>query len=145
MRKSYLLVWLGTVLLVGFFWIYFPTLSRYRDLKIQEEKITHELKDLTTKINSLKEERALLKNDVEYLEKVIRKELGLVKPGEMVYKFVEEEPKKETPVPPPAEALPEKSSTPESISQTNVEGSIAAPASTIDERAKDVYPRQETR
>lgn len=73
-----------------FFWGYFPTLSHYRELKFQEEEIDKKIEELDLKIQALEEERNLLKNDVEYLEKVIRGELGLVKPGEIVYKFVED-------------------------------------------------------
>ncbi len=92
MRKSFFLLWIGIVALLLFFWIYFPTLSKYRDLKIQEENIQKEIDSLDAKIKDLKEERGLLKNDEEYLEKVIRDELGLVRPGEVVYKFVEDKP-----------------------------------------------------
>ena len=100
MRKSVIFLWLGLAILVGFFWVYFPALSHYRDLKLDEERISKELTDLDSKIQVLQEERDLLKNDVAYLEKVIREELGLVKPGEIVYKFVPEEAKKTEPSPP---------------------------------------------
>lgn len=88
MRKSFLFLWLAIAILLLFFWIYFPSLSRYRDLKIQQEEIEQQVKTLETKIQTMAEERHLLKHDTEYLEKVIRDELGLVKPGEIVYKFV---------------------------------------------------------
>lgn len=90
MKKSFILLWVGVAALLIFFWVYFPGVSRYRDLKIQEEALQDEVEDLNTKIKALTDERNLLKNDVTYLEKVIREELGLVKPGEIVYKFVNE-------------------------------------------------------
>ena len=128
MRKSYLLIWAGIASLIIFFWLYFPTLSRYQDLKIEEDRITRQLKELDAKIKDLEEERHLLKNDMEYLEKVIRKELGLVKPGEIVYKLVPEE---ETPAaPPPAVSAappPPQNSEPPLL------------------ESKPVYPRRETR
>jgi len=71
-----------------FFWIYFPSWSRYRELKIEEEHLKTRLDEVNLKIESLTEEKDLLKNDLEYLERVIRDELGLVKPGELVYQFV---------------------------------------------------------
>ncbi len=142
MRKSYLLIWAGIALLIGFFWFYFPTLSRYQDLKIEEDRITRELADLDAKIKALQEERHLLKNDMEYLEKVIRRELGLVKPGEIVYKLVPEEEAKtpekeklqESPASPKTEPPPVPSANPPSSDSKPplVEG---AP----------VYPRRETR
>ena len=102
MRKSYLFI-LGMIALIFIvFGVYFPTLTRYRNLKTQEEEMDVKIKALDEKIKSLAEERDLLKHDRDYLEKVIRKELGLVKPGEIVYKFVTEpfkkQPKAKTPV-----------------------------------------------
>ncbi len=96
MKKNFTFIWITLAVLFFLFWFYFPTLSKYRDLKEEEERISAELAALDGKITKLTEERDLLKNDVAYLEKVIREELGLVKPGEIVYKFVPEEQPSET-------------------------------------------------
>ena len=88
MRKSFLFLILFMAVLAVFFWVYFPALSRYRELKIQEEKLTHDISDLDGRIETLLEERKLLQNDLNYLEKVIREEMGLVKPGEIIYKMI---------------------------------------------------------
>jgi cell division protein FtsB len=106
MRKPLLFLLIALIVLLGFFWIYFPAISRYRELKIQEEKITHDITDLDQRIEGLIEERRLLKNDLNYLEKVIREELGLVKPGEIIYKMIPEAAKK------PGEALEPSAETP---------------------------------
>lgn len=95
MRKPFVFLWFFFVIGVIFYWIYLPVLTRYRDLKFEEEKIVRELDELNRKIIVLEEEKNLLKNDMTYLEKVIRDELGLVKPGETVYKFVVEKPKED--------------------------------------------------
>lgn len=92
MRRSYVLFWISALALIIFFWVYFPTLSRYRELKIQEETISDEIQSLDEKTRELTEERDLLKNDPAYVEKIIREEMGLVRPGEVVYKFVTESP-----------------------------------------------------
>ena len=54
------------------------------------------LKKLEAEITELKEQNALLqkqfalaKYDLPYLERVARKELGLIKPGEIEYRFVD--------------------------------------------------------
>ncbi|MBP9865530.1 MAG: septum formation initiator family protein [Candidatus Omnitrophica bacterium] len=107
MRKPLLFLLIALIVLLVFFWIYFPAISRYRELKIQEDKITRDITDLDQRIEGLLEERRLLKNDLNYLEKVIREELGLVKPGEIIYKMIPEAAKKtgeETA--PPAETPP---------------------------------------
>ncbi|MFZ5801538.1 MAG: FtsB family cell division protein [Candidatus Omnitrophota bacterium] len=80
------------VLIALVIWVYLPPLTRYRDLKQEEERILRQIAALDKKIESLEEERDLLKNDVHYIEKVIREELGLVKPGEIVYRFVTQKP-----------------------------------------------------
>lgn len=92
MKKPFLFLCLFVGAAVLFSWIYLPALSRYQDLKTRQEGIDIQSKNLQTKVKDIREERDLLKNDVGYLEKVIREELGLVKPGEIVYKFVAEKP-----------------------------------------------------
>ena len=61
-------------------------------MKSEQEELQKKLADLDKKMEGLVEEKKLLETDPEYLEKVVRQELGLVKPGEVVYKFVEEPP-----------------------------------------------------
>ena len=92
MKKPFLFLWLVAGAAVLFSWIYLPAISRYQDLKTRQEGIEIQTKNLQAKLKDIREERDLLKNDAGYLEKVIREELGLVKPGEIVYKFVEEKP-----------------------------------------------------
>lgn len=110
MRKSVVILLIFALVLFVFFWVYFPALSRYRELKIQEEKITREISDLDQRIEALLEERRLLQNDLNYLEKVIREELGLVKPGEIIYKMIPEPAKK--PVVEPAAPVEENAEAP---------------------------------
>jgi cell division protein FtsB len=87
---KFLLLIFGGILL--FSWLYLPSLTKYRDLKLKQEELDKQIEKLTEQITEIREERDLLKNDVEYLEKVIRDEMGLVKPGEIVYKFVQDAP-----------------------------------------------------
>ena len=90
MRKIFGGFWFFVVLLVLFF-LYFPTLSKYLELKRHEEKLNLEMTDLKSKIEELKKEADLIKNDPAHFEQVVREELGLVKPGEVVYKIVPQE------------------------------------------------------
>ena len=90
MRKPFVILWVGIALSILFVWIYFPLFSRYRELKTQEESLERQIVEINVRIQELVEERNLLRNDIAYLENVIRRELGLVKPGESVYKFVTE-------------------------------------------------------
>jgi len=129
MRKPLLFLLIALILLLGFFWIYFPAISRYRELKIQEEKITHDISDLDQRIEGLLEERRLLKNDLNYLEKVIREELGLVKPGEIIYKMIPEAAKKPgEEATPPAETTPATPATAEAAAAAALSAPPALPA-----------------
>lgn len=71
--------------------IYLPGLTQYLKLKRTETDLTAEISRLNREIEKLKQEERLLKTDVTHLERVMREELGLVKPGETVIKVVEEE------------------------------------------------------
>lgn len=90
MKKRSLYFFIAIVSIAALAAIYLPSLSRYRELKIEEEHLSRNMKELASKITKLEEERDLLKNDVRYLERVIREEMGLVRPGESVYKIVEQ-------------------------------------------------------
>ena len=69
-------------------WIYLPSFSRYHELKQEEERLSRRIGELDSQIKLLTDEKYLLQNDVAYLEKVIREELGFVKPGEVIYDLV---------------------------------------------------------
>jgi cell division protein FtsB len=125
MRKPLLFLLIALIVLLGFFWIYFPAISRYRELKIQEEKITHDITELDQRIEGLLEERRLLKSDLNYLEKVIREELGLVKPGEIIYKMIPEAARKPATADKPGEALEPSAETP-AVTPEKAEAAAAA-------------------
>jgi len=72
--------------------IYLPGFSKYTALKRKEEQVSAEIKKLRGEIEGLKQEEQLLKTNVARLEEVVREELGLVKPGEVVYRVIEERP-----------------------------------------------------
>lgn len=71
--------------------IYLPGATKYLKLKRKETELTNEISRLNTQIKKLRQEEHLLKTDLSRLEQVVREELGLVKPGEIVVKVVEEE------------------------------------------------------
>ncbi len=69
-------------------WIYLPSITRYRELKSESDRLSQKIQEIDSQIKNLADERHLLQTDVAYLEKVIREELGFVKPGEIVYELV---------------------------------------------------------
>ena len=71
--------------------IYLPGLSKYMKLKRKDDELGQTIARLQAEINAMQKEEYLLRTDVARLEQVVRQELGLVKPGEVIYKVVEEE------------------------------------------------------
>jgi cell division protein FtsB len=90
-KRRFIYLWIVLGALVVFAFLYLPGLSRYQELRMEEERLSRELAGLEREIRDLRKEKELLEKDRAYLEKVIREELGLVRPGEMVYKLVPEQ------------------------------------------------------
>jgi len=99
LKKLFIFLAIALAIFLVLCWIYLPSVTRYRELKLEEEKLTKRIQEIDRKIKGLAEEKNLLQTDVAYLEKVIREELGFVKPGEIVYELIT---KKGAPVPKPA-------------------------------------------
>ena len=92
MKKPFILFGIAFAGFFLFSWTYLPALSKYHDLKLQQDELDEQIEKFEREVRATREERDLLKNDPEYLEKVIRDEMGLVKPGEIIYKFVQDQP-----------------------------------------------------
>jgi cell division protein FtsB len=79
---------------------------RRRELLRENERLQSELRELRDENARLREELSRL-DDPDAVEKLAREELGLVKDGETVYRFVEKDkdreppPEKKKPSPPP--------------------------------------------
>ena len=59
-------------------------------LKKQKIEIQNEINSLRSQIAQLEKEEESLKFDEEYIERIAREKFKMVKPGERVYKVVEE-------------------------------------------------------
>ncbi len=90
MKRIDRLFWI-CIIGAGIFLLFFPVLSKYLELKRSEEKISTELRDIEKKIQDLQKESCLIRHDAQHLEQVMRDELKLVKPGEVVYKLIPED------------------------------------------------------
>ncbi|MBL8014249.1 MAG: septum formation initiator family protein [Candidatus Omnitrophica bacterium] len=73
------------VLILAFF---LPSYTQLQDLRQKNAEYEHQIVELTKKNVALKEEKRLLKDNPDYLEKVARERMGLVKDNEVIYKFV---------------------------------------------------------
>ena len=57
-------------------------------MKAEKHKLTKEIQELAEENQNLKQEINLLKTDPKIIERMAREELGLVKKGEVVYRFI---------------------------------------------------------
>jgi cell division protein FtsB len=78
------------LLLVGKFGLINLYFSVYRPLAAQRA----EVRQLRLIIDSLEREKSRLESDTAYIERIAREKLGMIRKGETVYKFVDEEKKK---------------------------------------------------
>lgn len=74
-----LIVWAGAV--------FFETRAEYTQLKQTEAEIRRRLADARARLAEQEKILERLKSDPDYVEKVIRKRLHYVKPGEVIYWF----------------------------------------------------------
>jgi len=88
LKKFFVVLAIVLAVLLILCWIYLPSITRYRELKSEENRLNQRIEEIDAQIKNLADERHLLQTDVAYLEKVIREELGFVKPGEIVYELI---------------------------------------------------------
>ncbi len=88
LKKFFVILAIVLAVLLILCWIYLPSITRYRELKSEEDRLSQKIQEIDAQIKTLADERHLLQTDVAYLEKVIREELGFVKPGEIVYELI---------------------------------------------------------
>lgn len=70
--------------------IFLPGYSKYQKLRFQNEQFKKQIEDYKTSNSELEKEMQMLKGNKEYIEKIAREKLGMVKKGEVVYKVIEE-------------------------------------------------------
>lgn len=71
--------------------VFLPAYTTLQNKKQRNAEYLKEIRHLAEKNKQLEEEIRLLNEDPEYLEKVAREKMGLVKEGEVVYKIIPEE------------------------------------------------------
>ncbi len=62
-------------------------LLRIYEMRQEKHKIEQKVTNLLKENDVLRQEIALLHNDRRYIERIARKDLGLVKPNEVIYQF----------------------------------------------------------
>lgn len=69
--------------------IFTPVGIKYINLSLKNKELESKIKVLESFNSKLKVEKQKLKNDLDYIEKVARKKMGIVKKGEVIYKIEE--------------------------------------------------------
>ena len=75
---------------VGWAALFRPLLARTRELDAREAELQAEVKALEDRLAELKENQARLESDPRFVEKIAREDLGFAKPGETIFRIVEE-------------------------------------------------------
>jgi cell division protein FtsB len=74
---------------LGVMYLFAKEASHVYALYQQNEKTKSKIEELSDKNEELKKKIELLKNDEQYIEKMAREELGMIKQSEKVYRFGE--------------------------------------------------------
>jgi cell division protein FtsB len=91
MIKNALVLFGFTIIIVLMF---LPSYTKMQELKERNQEFLARIKELELKNKKLIQESQFLRNNPEYLEKVAREKMGLIREGETVYKIVPQEQKK---------------------------------------------------
>ncbi len=90
MVKNALSLFIITVVILV---VFLPSYSKMQELKQKNLDLELKIKTLEIRNKKLEQEGRFLKNNPEYLEKVAREKMGLIRQGETVYKIVPEQKK----------------------------------------------------
>jgi len=85
MLKNALSLFIITVIILA---VFLPSYTTMQDLKRKNREYAQKIAELEAKNKKFEEERHLLQTDPDYVEKVGRETMGLIRPGETVYKIV---------------------------------------------------------
>lgn len=85
MVKNALSLFIITVVILV---VFLPSYSKMQELKQKNLDLEQKIRTLEIKNKKLEQEGRFLKNNPEYLEKVAREKMGLIRQGETVYKIV---------------------------------------------------------
>lgn len=86
-RRMYLIPG-GCLAFILFFTVFGERgLLRIYEMRQEKKRIDSKVTDLKTENDKLRMEIASLHNDRYHLERIARKDLGLVKPNEIIYQF----------------------------------------------------------
>ena len=79
-------IWLFALTVITFL-LFLPAFTKMQDVRTRNLELSKKIEELKLKNARLLEERRRLEEDPVYLERVARERMGLVRPGEIVYRL----------------------------------------------------------
>jgi cell division protein FtsB len=73
-------------------WAFVPKIKQYHDLQKIEAEKAEGVRIEQEAYDQLRLQQERLRTDPRFVERIAREEIGLAKPGELVFKFVDDEP-----------------------------------------------------
>ncbi len=70
--------------------VFYPPLRQMKDLTVRQYELEEEIRQDEEMLRHLRKKQERLLNDPRFVEKIAREELGLAKPGETVFRFVDD-------------------------------------------------------
>lgn len=86
------LLLLVILIAIGVVAIFAPQVEQYRELRRKEALLQEEIRLEQETLRHLQEQQQRLMTDPRFVEKIAREELRYIRPGETVFKFVDDEP-----------------------------------------------------
>ena len=71
--------------------LFLPMLDRQEELRAREAALRQDIQKEAEQLRMLKLKQQKLQEDPRFIEKIAREDLGYAKPGETVFRFVDEE------------------------------------------------------
>ncbi len=82
-KNPFILFAVGIIVMV----VFLPAFSNWQDVKQKDAEYQKRITELVEENARLKEEKRLLEEDPDYLEKVAREKMGLIREGEVIYQL----------------------------------------------------------
>lgn len=70
---------------------FLPLIQRQKELRARAEELRQDIQREAEYLRMLKQKQEKLQNDPRFIEKIAREDLGYAKPGETVFRFMDEE------------------------------------------------------
>ena len=80
---------LGVLILLGIGYAFYPPIRHFHELQRKESRLQEQIRTEEETLRHIQKKEERLLNDPRFVEKIAREELGLAKPGETVFKFVD--------------------------------------------------------